>query len=54
MAKISSDRKGIDEHALQLLIPQEILECFELTQVVENETEVLFDLVEKESVYPMN
>lgn len=52
MAKISSDRQGIDEHVLQLLIPQEILECFELNQIVENETEVLFDLVEKERCVP--
>jgi hypothetical protein len=52
MAKISIDRRGIDEHVLQLLIPQEILECFELNQIVENESEVLFDLGEKEKCVP--
>jgi len=52
MAKISSDRKGIEEHILRLLVPQEILECFELNQIIENDTELLFDLIEKESCVP--
>jgi len=52
MTKISSDPKSIDEHVLQLLIPQEILECFLLTQIIENETEILFDLKEKETCLP--
>jgi hypothetical protein len=52
MAKISSDRKGIEEHILRLLVPQEILENFELNQIIENDTELLFDLIEKESCIP--
>jgi hypothetical protein len=53
MAKISSDRKGIEEHILRLLVPQEILESFELNQIIENDTELLFDLIEKETCVPM-
>jgi len=52
MAKISSDPKGIEEHILRLLVPSEILEYFELTQIIENDTELLFDLIEKESCIP--
>jgi len=52
MAKISSDRKGIEEHILRLLVPQEILASFELNQIIENDTELLFDLIEKESCIP--
>lgn len=52
MAKISSDRKGLEEHVLRLLVPQEILESFELNQIIENDTELLFDLIEKESCVP--
>jgi len=36
MTRISSDPKGIDEHLLQLLIPQEILQCFILNQIIES------------------
>lgn len=52
MAKISSDPKGIEEHVLRLLVPPEILECFELNQIIENDTELLFDMVEKQSCVP--
>jgi hypothetical protein len=52
MAKISSDPKGIEEHVLRILIPQEILKSFELSQIIENDTELLFDLTEKESCVP--
>lgn len=52
MAKISSDPKGLEEHILRLLIPSEILERFELNQIIENDTELLFDLIEKESCIP--
>ena len=52
MARISSDPKGIDAHLLRLLIPGEILESFELNQVIENDTELLFDLIEKEACIP--
>jgi hypothetical protein len=34
------------------LVPQEILECFDLNQIIENDTELLFDLIEKESCIP--
>ena len=52
MAKISSDPKRIEEHVLRLLIPQEILENFELSQIIENDTELLFDLIEKDTCIP--
>ena len=52
MAKISNDPKELEEHILRLLVPQEILENFELSQIIENDTEILFDLIEKESRIP--
>ncbi len=52
MAKISSDSKSIEEHILRLLIPEEILERFELNRIIENDTELLFDLTEKETYIP--
>jgi hypothetical protein len=52
MAQISNNPQGIDAHVLRLLIPSEILENFELSQIIENETELLFDLVEKETSIP--
>lgn len=52
MAKISTDSRGIEEHILRLLIPQEILVNFELNRIIENGTELLFDLVEKKSSVP--
>jgi len=39
MAKISETPQGIESHILRLLIPEEILECFELKQIVENDEE---------------
>jgi hypothetical protein len=54
MAKISSDPKGIEEHILRLLVPQEILASFELNKIIENDTELLFDLIEKESCLPQS
>jgi hypothetical protein len=54
MAKISSDPKGIEEHILRLLVPQEILASFELNKIIENDTELLFDLIEKESCIPLS
>jgi hypothetical protein len=52
MAKISSNPQGIESHILRLLIPEDILESFELNQIIENESELLFDLTEKESCVP--
>ena len=52
MAKISDTPQGLESHILRLLIPEEILDCFELSQIVENDDELLFDLIEKESCIP--
>jgi hypothetical protein len=52
MAKISDTPSDIDTHILRLLIPEEILTCFELSQIIENDEELLFDLVEKETCIP--
>ena len=52
MAKISDKTSGLEAHILRLLIPEDILECFELNQIIENEDELLFDLVEKEACVP--
>ena len=52
MAIISSNTKGIEDHVLRLLIPAEILENFELNQIIENDTELLFDLTEKATCIP--
>ncbi len=52
MAKISDKNSGIETHLLGLLIPEEILGCFDLNQIIENEEELLFDLIEKESCTP--
>ena len=52
MAKISSNSKNIREHIFQLLISQEILDIFELNRIIENDTELLFDLTEKETYVP--
>jgi len=52
MAKISDTPQGLEAHILRLLIPEEILECFKLNQIIENEDELLFDLIEKETCVP--
>jgi len=52
MVKISDKHSGIDTHLLEILIPSEILASFELQQVIENDQEILFDLLEKESCIP--
>jgi hypothetical protein len=52
MAKISDTPQGLEAHILRLLIPEEILECFELNQIIENDDELLFDLIEKETCVP--
>jgi hypothetical protein len=52
MAKISDTPQGLEAHILRILIPEEILECFELNQIIENEDELLFDLIEKETCVP--
>jgi len=52
MAKISDTPEEIGSHALSILIPEEILQSFELRKVIENESELLFDLEEKETCIP--
>jgi hypothetical protein len=52
MAKISDTPSGLESHILRLLIPEDILEFFELNQIIENDDELLFDLVEKETCVP--
>jgi len=52
MAKISDKSNGLDLHLLEILIPKEILVSFELQQVIENDQEILFDMLEKESCVP--
>lgn len=52
MAKISTTNKSIETHILQLLIPEEVLEFFELNRIIENEEELLFDMTEKEACIP--
>jgi hypothetical protein len=52
MAKISDTPSGLESHILRLLIPEDILEYFDLNQIIENDDELLFDLVEKEICVP--
>jgi hypothetical protein len=52
LSLISIAPKTIDEHILRLLLPDEILESFELKQIIETDTELLFDLIEKETSIP--
>jgi len=52
MTKISNTPTGIEAHVLRLLIPQEILESFDLVQIIENDSELLFSLQEKVDCIP--
>lgn len=52
MAKITTKPEDIGEHIIRLLIPSEILDSFDLEQIIENDTEILFDLVEKRTCIP--
>jgi hypothetical protein len=52
MAKISDKTSGLESHVLGLLIPEDILASFDLNQIIENDDELLFDLIEKESCVP--
>lgn len=52
MAKISDTPEGIGTHALSIMIPEEILFAFDLQKVIENDTEILFDLLEKHDNVP--
>jgi hypothetical protein len=53
MAKISDTPEEIVSHALSILIPDEILQSFKLRKVIENDSELLFDLEEKETCIPI-
>jgi hypothetical protein len=52
MAIITTTSGEIGEHVLRLLIPSEILESFDLERIIENDTEILFNLVEKSTRLP--
>jgi hypothetical protein len=52
MAKISDTTNSIASHVLSLLVPEDILICFELNRIVENKEELLLDMIEKESCIP--
>jgi len=52
MAQISTNTSDIQTHLLSILVPAEILAHFEINQVIENTTELLIELVEKEDEIP--
>jgi len=52
MTRISDNTSGMESHVLGLLVPEEILTFFDLNQIIENEDELLFDLIEKETCVP--
>jgi hypothetical protein len=52
MAQISTNQLSIQSHLLSILVPSEILLCFEINQVIENDTELLIEFIEKESQVP--
>lgn len=52
MAQLSTTPSTIQSHILSLLVPSEILLNFEITQVLENDTELLIELIEKETSVP--
>ena len=52
MAQISTNQTTIQTHLLSILVPADILTGFEINQVIENDTELLIELVEKETQVP--
>ena len=52
MAQISTNQTSIQSHLLSLLVPSDILTSFEISQVIENDTELLIELIEKASLVP--
>lgn len=52
MKKRSTDQNSIQSHLYSLLIPQEILNSFEITSIEEKDEDLFIDLVEKESCLP--
>lgn len=52
MAQISTNQTTIQSHLLSILVPADILEHFEINKVIENDSEILIELIEKESRVP--
>jgi hypothetical protein len=52
MAQISTASQSIQSHLLSILVPSDILASFEITQVIENDSELLIELTEKEDIVP--
>jgi hypothetical protein len=52
MAQISTNPISIQSHLLSIIIPTDILSSFEINRVIENDTELLIELTEKESLVP--
>jgi hypothetical protein len=52
MKKRSTDQSSIQSHLYSLLIPQEILNSFEISSVEEKDEDLFIDLIEKESCLP--
>ena len=52
MAQISTNPPNLQSHLLSILVPSDILLAFEMNQVMETETELLIELIEKESRVP--
>lgn len=52
MGQISRNTTEIQTHLLSILVPAEIIEHFEINQVIESSTELLIELIEKEDEIP--
>ena len=52
MTQISTHQASIQSHLLSILVPSDILAHFEINQVIENDSELLIELIEKESQIP--
>lgn len=52
MEKKSTDSISIQAHLYSLIIPKEILECFEINSVTEKEDDLFITLIEKDSCIP--
>lgn len=54
MEKRSSDQSSIQTHLYSLLVPQEILNSFDITTIEEKEEDLFIYLLEKDSCLPNN
>jgi hypothetical protein len=52
MEKHSSDQSSIQSHLYSLLVPQEILNSFEITSIAEKDEDLFIYLLEKDSCLP--